>query len=71
MAKRVDVGTDLADTATAARILGISVENLHVRMHRGQIPETAYVRVGSLLIFLKKEILKLAKQQAQSARTRR
>ena len=65
MAKRVDIDTDLADAAEAARILGISVENLHVRMHRGQIPETAYVRVGSLLIFLKKEIIKLAKEQAK------
>ena len=71
MAKRVDIDTDLADAAEAARILGISVENLHVRMHRGQIPETAYVRVGSLLIFLKKEIIKLAKQQAKAARPRR
>lgn len=65
MAKRVDIDTDLADAAEAARILRISVENLHVRMHRGQIPETAYVRVGSLLIFLKKEIIKLAKEQAK------
>lgn len=65
MANRVDIDTDLADAAEAARILGISVENLHVRMHRGQIPETAYVRVGSLLIFLKKEIIKLAKEQAK------
>ena len=71
MAKRVDIDTDLADAAEAARILRISVENLHVRMHRGQIPETAYVRVGSLLIFLKKEIIKLAKQQAKAARPRR
>ena len=65
MANRVDIDTDLADAAEAARILRISVENLHVRMHRGQIPETAYVRVGSLLIFLKKEIIKLAKEQAK------
>ena len=65
MAKRVDIDTDLADAAEAARILRISVENLHVRMHRGQLPETAYVRVGSLLIFLKKEIIKLAKEQAK------
>lgn len=70
MAKRVDLA-DLADAAEAARLLGISTANLYMRLHRGQLPENVYVRVGGVLIFLKKEILKLAKQQAQSARTRR
>jgi hypothetical protein len=52
---------DPIDGVEAARLLKISVDNLHQRVHRGLVPAE---RIGRSLVFDRKLIQKLAAQPA-------
>lgn len=58
--KRSDVFADLIDANEAAAILGISPENLRVRVHRKQIPPSAMFRGAGLVAYHRSEIQRLA-----------
>lgn len=52
----------LIDGNEAARILGITKNNFHQRLHRGQIKWPAVIRIGSAVLFDRRRITKLAAQ---------
>lgn len=53
---------DPIDSAEAARLLEITIDNLHQRVHRGLVPAE---RIGRSLVFDRKVITRMAASDAE------